>query len=70
MKQITISIPDEKYSSFLELINNLEYVHLEEDVFQISEAQIKYVLDIKANSKPDEMIDSEELFKKLDKYFS
>lgn len=70
MKQITISIPDEKYSSFLELINNLEYVHLEEDVFQISEAQIKYVLDIKANTKPDEMIDSEELFKKLDKHLS
>jgi hypothetical protein len=37
MKQITLSISDEKYASFLEMIKELDYVHLEENTYHVSE---------------------------------
>jgi hypothetical protein len=50
MKQITLSISDEKYALFLEMIQALDYVHLEENTYHVSEEQMKYVLDIKAKN--------------------
>ena len=69
MKQVTLSVSDEKYASFLEMIQALDYVHLEENTYQVSEEQMKYVLDIKANTKVEDMINSKDLFDELDKKF-
>ncbi len=69
MQLITLSVSDEKYASFMEMIQALDYVHIEENTFHVSEEQMKYVLDIKANSKIEDMINSEDLFDELDKKF-
>ena len=69
MQVITLSVSDEKYASFMEMIQALDYVHIEENTFHVSEEQMKYVLDIKANSKIEDMINSEDLFDELDKKF-
>ena len=50
MKQITLSVSDEKYVSFLKMIQALDYVHLEEKTYYVSEEQMKYVLGVKANN--------------------
>ncbi len=32
MKQVTLRIPDDKYSFFMELLKNFEFVTIEEDI--------------------------------------
>lgn len=64
MKQITLSVSDEKYASFLEMIQALDYVHLEENTYHVSEEQMKYVLDVKAKNSialPGNTISNENL---------
>jgi len=69
MRQVTISVSDEKYASFIEMILKLDYVQLDENTFHVSEEQMKYVLDIKAKTKQEDMIDSDLLFDELDKKY-
>jgi hypothetical protein len=38
MKEVTLRIPDDKYSFFMELLKNFEFVTIEED-FEITDEQ-------------------------------
>jgi hypothetical protein len=69
MRQVTISVSDEKYASFIEMMLKLDYVQLDENTFHVSDEQMKYVLDIKAKTKQEDMIDSDHLFDELDKKY-
>ena len=44
MRQLNIKIPDNKYDSFIELIKELDYIEIEENL-SLSDEQIKIVND-------------------------
>jgi len=51
MKQLNLSIPEEKYEFFVELLKNLDFVSIND--FEIPEAHQKLVLERKRTSSPD-----------------
>lgn len=53
MKQITLSVPDEKYEFFVELLQSLGFVSIND--FEIPEAQQKLVLERIKTSTPESL---------------
>lgn len=60
MKQITLSIPEEKYDFFLELLNNMDFVSIEDFPAIPKEHQI-LVKQRKLTSTPESMKDWDEV---------
>lgn len=63
MKQITLNIPDDKYTFFLELMENLGFEKTDE--LTIPQEHKDIVRERIRNSKPDELISWDEARKKL-----
>ena len=53
MKQITLSIPEEKFEFFVELLQSLDFVSI--DNFEIPEAHQKLVLERIKTSTPESL---------------
>ncbi|MGA9637000.1 hypothetical protein [Flavobacterium sp.] len=70
MKQLTVTIPDSFYDSFVDFFKHIPNVSIEEnEIEEVSEWQQKMVLDRIKNSKPEDYIDADEALKSLkDKY--
>ncbi len=51
MKQITLSVPEEKYDFFVELLNSIDFVAI--DDFSIPEDHKKLVRERKQTSTPE-----------------
>jgi hypothetical protein len=60
MKQITLSIPDDKMPFFLELINNLDFISISEQP-EVSDNQKQMVLDRKNTSSDSTFKDWDEI---------
>jgi hypothetical protein len=67
MTQLTLNIPDNKMSFFMQLIKEFNYIKIKEVEPIILDEHKKIVRDIKAKTKKENFIDSESLFEKLDK---
>ena len=66
MKQVTISIPDKLYNSFLELFKHIPEISIsEEKRFAVSERQKKIVDHRRKTSKPADFIPWETAKKQL-----
>ncbi len=59
MKQITLSVPDEKYEFFMELLQSLDFVSI--DDFEIPEAHQKLVLERIKTSTPESLKNWDEI---------
>jgi len=59
MKQITLSIPEEKYEFFVELIHNLDFVSINN--FDIPEEHKNLVLERKRTSTPESLKDWDDI---------
>ncbi|MCP3659935.1 MAG: hypothetical protein GY830_06310 [Bacteroidetes bacterium] len=55
MKKITLNIPEDKYSFFLELIKNLPFIRFEQDM--IPESHKSMVRERIKKSNPKDLID-------------
>jgi hypothetical protein len=64
MKQVTLSVPDEKYSFFIELMHSIDFVSIE-DFPPIPEEHKAIVMERIKDSKPEELIPWEEARKQL-----
>ena len=51
MKQITLSVPEDKYEFFVELLNSIDFVSI--DDFSIPEEHKKLVRERKQTATPD-----------------
>lgn len=69
MTQILLTMPDEKVKTFLEFINDLKYVKVEEKEFVVPEWQKKEVRKrLKAiKSDPSKVLSEKEFFRRLKK---
>lgn len=57
MKHISVSVPDDKYKFFLELIQSLNFVTLEEvDIPEEHKALVRKRIEI-SNKNPDQLLD-------------
>ena len=59
MKQITLSVPEEKYEFFVELLNSIDFVSI--DDFNISEEHKKLVRERKLTATADSLKDWDEV---------
>ena len=59
MKQITLSIPEEKFEFFVELLQSLDFVSI--DNFEIPEAHQKLVLERIKTSTPESLKNWDEI---------
>lgn len=62
MKQVTLSVPDEKYSFFIELMNSIDFVSIE-DFPPIPEEHKAIVMERikKSTENPDLLLDWDEV---------
>ena len=66
MKQLTVTIPDSFYDSFVDFFKHIPNVSIEEnEIEEVPEWQQKMVLDRIKNSKPEDYIDVDEALKNL-----
>lgn len=57
MKHISLSVPDDKYKFFMELIQNLDFVKLEEvDIPEEHKALVRKRIEA-SNKNPDQLLD-------------
>lgn len=70
MRQLTVTIPDDFYESFLSIFKDNPEVSIEEKVgFEVPLWQQEIVLERMKNAKPEDFIDAEKSLKSLkDKY--
>lgn len=70
MRQLTVTIPDNFYESFLSLFKDNPEVSIEEKtVFEVPKWQQEIVLERMKNAKPEDYVDARESLKKIkDKY--
>ena len=59
MKKITLSVPEEKYDFFVELMNSIDFVAI--DDFSISEEDKELVRKRKQTSSPNSLKDWDEV---------
>ena len=66
MKQIILRVPDNKYSFFIELLNNFDFVTIEEEGIEIPEEQKNKVRERmkKSQSNPSRLLRWNEVKKK------
>ena len=67
MTHITLKIPDNKTSFFLQLIKEFNYVDIEEVDSTISEEHKKMVREIKLHTKIEDFIDADSFMNNLKK---
>ena len=68
MRQLTVTIPDNFYESFLSLFKDNPEVSIEEKtVFEVPKWQQEIVLERMKNAKPEDYLDWEDVKKDLDK---
>lgn len=60
MKQITLSIPEEKYTFFLELLNSIDFVSID-DLPPIPKEHMQLVADRKKTATTDTMKDWDDI---------
>ncbi|MBS3769109.1 MAG: hypothetical protein V5A51_11260 [Bacteroidales bacterium] len=67
MKQIILRVPDNKYSFFIELLNNFDFVTIEEEGIEIPEEQKNKVRERmkKSQSNPSRLLKWNEVKKKI-----
>jgi hypothetical protein len=66
MRQLTVTIPDNLYSSIVEFINKIpDATFVENDIKSPQEYQQKIVLDRINNAKPEDYIPARESLQKL-----
>lgn len=67
MKQIILRIPDNKYSFFIELLKNFDFVTIEEEGIEIPEDQKNKVRERmkKSQSDPSRLLKWDEVKKKI-----
>lgn len=67
MKQIILRIPDNKYSFFIELLKNFDFVTIEEEGIEIPEEQKNKVRERmkKSQSDPSRLLKWDEIKKKI-----
>ncbi|MEF8846507.1 MAG: hypothetical protein V5A59_13605 [Bacteroidales bacterium] len=67
MKQIILRVPDNKYSFFIELLNNFDFVTIEEEGIEIPEEQKDKVRERmkKSQSNPSRLLKWNEVKKKI-----
>lgn len=66
MKQLTVTIPDSFYDSFVDFFKHIPNVSIEEnEIEEVPEWQQKMVLDRIKNSKPEDYIDADEALENL-----
>ena len=67
MKHVTLNIPDDKYSFFMELLENFEYIIIEKDPPEITEEQKSIVRERidKSKDDPSRLLNWDEAKKKL-----
>jgi len=57
MKEITLKIPENNFSSFMNLIGQLGYVEISKDVIDVPEHHKKIIIDRLKNLKSEELLD-------------
>jgi hypothetical protein len=68
MKQLTVTIPDEFYNSFIEFFKHIPDVKIDENIdFEVPEWQKEIVLERMKNAKPEDYRNWEDVKKELDK---
>jgi hypothetical protein len=67
MTHITLKIPDNKTSFFLQLIKEFNYVDIEEIDSSISEEHKNMVREIKLHTKIEDFIDADTFMNNLEK---
>jgi len=65
MRHVTLSVPEEKYSFFIELMNSIDFVSIEDDFPPIPEEHKAIVLERIRTSKPENLIPWEEARNKI-----
>ncbi len=69
MKEIVLDIPDNKYTFFIELVNNLGFVKVHEDK-KLSKKQKVFVDDTRASlNQVDQHLNGEVTLKTADQFF-
>ena len=70
MKQLTVTIPDEFYNSFIEFFKHIPDVKIDEKIdFEIPEWQKEMVLERMKNAKPEDYLDAKKSLSKLKKKY-
>ena len=68
MRQLTVTIPDNFYDSFISLFKDNPEVSIEEKTdFEVPKWQQELVLERMKNAKPEDYLDWEDVKKELDK---
>lgn len=66
MKQLTVTIPDSFYDSFVDFFKHIPNVSIQEnEIEEVPQWQQKMVLDRIKNSKPEDYIDADEALENL-----
>lgn len=71
MKQIVLSVPDNKFNFFMELVQNFKFVKIEKTIensneFEVPEWHKEIIRERIKSSKPEDMLSWEDVEKKLD----
>jgi hypothetical protein len=69
MTQLTLNIPDNKISFFMQLLKEFNYIKVEPIQPTILETHKKTVLDIKSKIKSNDWIDGDTLLDELDNLY-
>jgi len=68
MKQLTVTIPDEFYNTFIEFFKHIPEAKIDENKdFEVPEWQKEMVLERIKNAKPEDYIDAKKSLNKLKK---
>jgi C4-type Zn-finger protein len=67
MRQLTVTIPDEFYNSFIEFFKHVPEVKIDESQEEYNRSIEKMVIERVKNAKPEDYIPLEDALKELDK---
>ena len=68
MRQLTVTIPDDFYETFIDFIKHIPNIYIEENTaIEIPIWQQEIVLERLKNAKPEDFISWEEVKKEMDK---
>jgi len=68
MRQLTVTIPDDFYKTFIAFFKHIPNVVIDEkETIEVPEWQQKLVLERMENAKPEDFLDWDEVKKELDK---
>jgi hypothetical protein len=66
MTQVTLNIPDDKITFFMQLLKEFTYVKVQEVELPILEEHKQLVRDIKAKTKSELFLEADTMFQNLD----